>query len=136
MFRNASRLVAVLCLLILPVAAARAGDDMGARLRGALRGVTTQLREPRDEHAVRQAEHAERAEQASKVDGETQQASSRAAKNATLFKIGNEIPDRSPHMDLGDVLGAREPFTGIERVKLRNLMRDHHAKLLDQKVGP
>jgi chromosome segregation ATPase len=81
------------------------------------------------------AKEAERAQLASRVDGATQAATSCVAKNAALFKIGNEILDRYQHMDLGDVLGSREPFTGIERVKLQNIAQDYHGKLLDQKVA-
>jgi chromosome segregation ATPase len=86
--------------------------------------------------SVARSKEAERVQLSAKVDGATQQETSCEAKNTALFKIGNEILDRYQHMDLGDVLGSREPFTGIERVKLQNIVQDYHGKLLDQKVGP
>lgn len=83
---------------------------------------------------VARAKEAERAQLATKLDGLTKTATSCAAKNDALFKVGNEILDRYQHMDFGDALGAREPFIGFERVKLQKLVQDYHDKLLDQKV--
>jgi chromosome segregation ATPase len=83
---------------------------------------------------VARAKEAERAQLASKVDGLTQQATSCEAKNGELFKIGTEILDRYAKMDIGDALAAREPFLGIKRVELQNVIQDYHNRLLDQKV--
>lgn len=60
----------------------------------------------------------------------------RERKNAELFKIGSEILKRYEHFGLGDALAAREPFTGITRVKLENLVQDYQDKLTDAKVKP
>lgn len=58
----------------------------------------------------------------------------RERKNAQLFKLGNEILTRYEKFGLGDALAAREPFTGLTRVKLENLVQDYQDKIADQKV--
>jgi chromosome segregation ATPase len=57
-------------------------------------------------------------------------------KNADMFKIANEILQRYEKFGLGDALAAREPFTGITRVKLQSLFEDYRDKLVDQKIKP
>jgi hypothetical protein len=37
---------------------------------------------------------------------------------------------------LGQALSAREPFTGITRVKLESQVQDYEDKIADQKVKP
>jgi chromosome segregation ATPase len=58
----------------------------------------------------------------------------RERKNTELFKLGNEILTRYEKFGLGDALAAREPFTGLARVKLENLVQDYQDKIADQKV--
>jgi chromosome segregation ATPase len=58
----------------------------------------------------------------------------RETKNLALFKLGNEILMRYEKFGLGDALSAREPFVGVSRVKLENLVQDYKYKLLDQAV--
>ena len=58
----------------------------------------------------------------------------REVKNLALFKLGNEILTRYERFGLGDALAAKEPFTGIARVKLENLVQDYQDKLADQRV--
>jgi chromosome segregation ATPase len=60
----------------------------------------------------------------------------REAQNRELFKTGNEILTRYEKFGLGTALSAREPFTGLTRVKLQNLVQDYQDKLLDQKAKP
>ena len=57
-------------------------------------------------------------------------------KNAGMFKIANEILQRYERFGLGDALTAREPFTGITRVKLQSLFEDYRDKIDDQKIKP
>ena len=57
-------------------------------------------------------------------------------KNAEMFKLGNEILARYEKFGLGEALTAREPFTGITRVKLQSLFQDYSDKLVDQKIKP
>jgi len=58
----------------------------------------------------------------------------RQAKNLTLYKIASEILQRYEKFGLGDALTAREPFVGITRVKLQNLVQDYQDKLLNERV--
>jgi len=57
-------------------------------------------------------------------------------KNASMFKIANEILTRYEKFGLGDALTAREPFTGITRVKLQSLFEEYQDKLVDQRIKP
>ena len=58
------------------------------------------------------------------------------AKNVALFSLGNEILGRYQDFSLGNALTAKEPFVGVTRVKLENLIQDYQDKLLDQKATP
>jgi len=58
----------------------------------------------------------------------------REAKNLALYKLANEILKRYEHFGLGDALAAKEPFTGVARVKLENLVQDYQDKIADQQV--
>jgi chromosome segregation ATPase len=60
----------------------------------------------------------------------------REAKNRELYKLSNEILARYEKFGLGDALAAREPFTGIMRVKLENLVQDYSDKIADQRIKP
>ena len=57
-------------------------------------------------------------------------------KNAALYRIGNQILDAFAHKD--DLWGtiAKEPFIGIERVKLQNIVQKDQDKLDDNQVSP
>jgi septal ring factor EnvC (AmiA/AmiB activator) len=57
-------------------------------------------------------------------------------KNAELYRLGKEILNRYEKFGLGTALTAREPFVGITRVKLENLVQDYSDKLTDQTVKP
>ncbi len=58
----------------------------------------------------------------------------RETKNLELFKVGNEILTRYKKFGLGTAITAREPFTGITRVKLEGLVQDYADKLEDGRV--
>jgi len=58
----------------------------------------------------------------------------RQAKNLALYKLASEILQRYQQFGLGDALTAREPFVGITRVKLQNLVQDYQDKLLNERV--
>jgi septal ring factor EnvC (AmiA/AmiB activator) len=58
----------------------------------------------------------------------------REAKNIALYKTGSEILTRYEKFGLGDAISAKEPFVGITRVKLENLVQDYKDKLLNQTV--
>jgi len=58
----------------------------------------------------------------------------RESKNMELFKTGNEVLTRYERFGLGDALAAKEPFVGMTRVKLQELVQDYRDKLLDHVV--
>jgi chromosome segregation ATPase len=60
----------------------------------------------------------------------------RETKNLALYNLGNEILTRYEKFSLGDALGAKEPFTGLTRVKLQELVQDYKDKISDQRVTP
>ena len=60
----------------------------------------------------------------------------RERKNLELFKTANEILTRYEKFGLGEALAAKEPFTGITRVKLENQVQDYQDKIADQRVKP
>jgi chromosome segregation ATPase len=64
------------------------------------------------------------------------QNSSCQIKNAALYQIGNQILDAYAHKD--DLWGTidKEPFIGIERVKLQNTVQDDQEKLDNNQVVP
>jgi DNA repair exonuclease SbcCD ATPase subunit len=55
-------------------------------------------------------------------------------KNLALYKIGKEVLGRYQKFGLGTAITAREPFVGITRVKLENLVQDYSDKLSDQTI--
>jgi len=57
-------------------------------------------------------------------------------KNVALFKLGNEILGRYEDFSLGNALSEKEPFIGVTRTKLENLVQDYQDKLLDQRAAP
>ena len=58
----------------------------------------------------------------------------RERKNLELYKLGGEVLTRYEKFGLGDALAAREPFTGIARVKLETLVQDYKDRLADNFV--
>jgi chromosome segregation ATPase len=58
------------------------------------------------------------------------------AKNLALYLTGNEILTRYEEFSFGNALKAKEPFVGLTRTKLENLVQDYQDKLLDQRARP
>ena len=87
-------------------------------------------------HAVEIAQKAEseRSKLAGQVIELQRKLADRESKNLALFKLANEILKRYERFGLGDALAAKEPFTGVARVKLENLVQDYQDKLADQRV--
>jgi len=77
---------------------------------------------------------AERAKAAAEVITLTRRAEDRERKNRELFKVGSEILDRYEKFSLGEALAAKEPFTGLTRVKLESLVQGYQDKLLEQRI--
>jgi hypothetical protein len=53
--------------------------------------------------------------------------------NQALFRVGNEILDRYRDVGVTDVIATREPFLGLKRVELENLVQDYDDRLLDNR---
>jgi len=83
-----------------------------------------------------QKSEAERAKLASESIVLKRKVDDRERKNLELFKTANEILTRYEKFGLGEALSAKEPFTGITRVKLENQVQDYQDKIADQRVKP
>ena len=57
-------------------------------------------------------------------------------KNLALYNLGKEVLNRYEKFGLGTAITSREPFVGITKVKLENLVQDYSDKLMDQTVKP
>jgi len=57
-------------------------------------------------------------------------------KNLSLFMTGNEILSRYADFGLGTAISAKEPFVGLTRTKLENLVQDYQDQLVDQRAKP
>jgi chromosome segregation ATPase len=60
----------------------------------------------------------------------------REMKNVQLYDLANEILTRYEKYGLGEALLAKEPFVGITRVQLQELVQDYRDKISDQRVSP
>ena len=60
----------------------------------------------------------------------------RERKNLALFLIANEILTRYEEFSLGNALRAKEPFVGLTRTKLENLVQDYQDKIQEQRARP
>jgi chromosome segregation ATPase len=83
-----------------------------------------------------QKSEAERAKLASESIVLKRKVEDRERKNLELYKTANEVLTRYEKFGLGDALTAKEPFTGITRVKLENQVQDYQDKIADQRVKP
>ena len=86
--------------------------------------------------AISVKKESERAVLAGKVISLERRVADNEIKNAEMFRIGNEVLDRYKNFGLGTALVAREPFVGVTRVKLQNLMQSYQDKLIAQKIRP
>jgi hypothetical protein len=79
---------------------------------------------------------AKRAEYASKCILLQRKVDDQQRRNLAMYDLGMEILKRYERFGLGEALTAREPFTGLTRVKFQNLIQDEGDKLADQKIKP
>jgi len=82
------------------------------------------------------AKESQRAKLAADVITLQQHVADQQTRNLAMFKLGNEVLKRYEKFGLGEALVAREPFTGITRVKFQELVQDYQDKLMDQKIKP
>lgn len=83
-----------------------------------------------------QQTESQRQKSAADVIALRRQVADQQTKNAEMFRLANEILKRYENFGLGRALTAKEPFVGITRVKLENLMQDYGDAIADQKIKP
>lgn len=72
-----------------------------------------------------------------RLDEAKQSLSVCSARNQKLYEVGQEILDAYVHMDMGSVIGARQPFAASARVKLENAAQAYGDRLYEQRyVAP
>ena len=60
-----------------------------------------------------------------------------SARNRKLYEVGQEILDAYVHLDMGSLIGARQPFAASARVKLENAAQAYGDRLYEQRyVAP
>lgn len=77
-----------------------------------------------------------RAKAASKAVIAERKLAERERQNLELYETGSEVLERLQNFGLGTALTAREPFVGVTRVKLQNLVQDYGDRLEDSKYNP
>jgi chromosome segregation ATPase len=72
------------------------------------------------------------------TDWKTAKAATKACvvKNQELVRAGRDLLGHIQGITLGDVALGSEPFTGLRRVEIQNLLQDYGDKILNQKVMP
>jgi hypothetical protein len=85
---------------------------------------------------IARAKEGERAKLAGEKIVLERKVADRETTNMALYKLGIEILSRYEKFGLGTALTSREPFTGITKVKLENLVQDYGDKLAEQKIKP
>jgi hypothetical protein len=108
-------------------------DKAIAELRDGLRGEMAERKKAVEYGQGKEAQRAKLEEQTILLN---RRVADQQTKNAAMFKIANEILVRYEKFGLGDALTAREPFTGITRVKLQSLFEEYQDKLVDQRIKP
>ena len=109
------------------------GDMQITRYKEALEKWKAGYKQAADLAAAKESERVKLTEQVGVLQGRVNY---ETAKNEALFKAGNEILTRYEKWSLGAALAAREPFTGIMRVKLQNIAQEYGDKLQDGKIKP
>jgi hypothetical protein len=114
---------------------AKAADQAAdiAKLKELLGKWQSAYRQSHDDAGVAEAERAKLADDKLVLE---RRVAYLETKNVALFNVGNEILGRYQDFSLGNALSAKEPFVGVTRVKLENLIQDYQDKLLDQRATP
>jgi chromosome segregation ATPase len=56
------------------------------------------------------------------------------SKNLKLYQTGRDLMTRFEQKSCGEILAQKEPFTGLKRVEVENLLEEYRDKLDDQKL--
>lgn len=121
---------------------ASAGDGKALAVeRGARQQAEAALQQARKESADAVAKLREQQSQGGAAQAQLAEARQAlgtcSARNLKLYEVGQEILNAYVHMDMGDVLGARQPFAASARVKLENAAQAYGDRLYEQRfVAP
>lgn len=83
---------------------------------------------------IARTKEAERARLLDKTMSLQNTVADRERRNLELYEIGKEILDRYENFAFGKALLAREPFTGLAKVRLEEQVQDYKDKLTDGMV--
>ena len=75
-----------------------------------------------------------RVKSANEVTALRRQVADQQVRNAEMFRTASEILKRYEHFGLGEALAAKEPFVGVTRVKLENLVQEYEDRLAGQRI--
>lgn len=124
-----------------------ASDSAITDLKTQNAGLTTQIAKLNDALAAWEKDDKQYVELAKTKEAAREQLASQAillqrtiddreTKNLQLYNLANEILTRYQQYSLGDALVAKEPFTGVARVKLQEAVQDYRDRVADQRVIP
>jgi hypothetical protein len=85
---------------------------------------------------IARAKETERAKLATKSIELQRSVEARERQNIELYQLGKEIIERYENFALGRALLAREPFTGLAKVRLEEQIQDYKDKVQDQLGDP
>ena len=102
-----------------------------AKFKEALQNWETAYKQAVDAANTKEAARAKLADEATVLQ---RQVADQRTRNASLFQTANEILSRYERFGLGEALAAKEPFVGVTRVKLENLVQDYEDKLADERI--
>jgi hypothetical protein len=108
-------------------------DGQIAELRDALEKLKGEFKKMTIVAETKEAQRAKLEEQNIQLN---RRVADQQTKNAGMFRVANEILVRYEKFGLGDALTAREPFTGITKVKLQSLFEEYRDQLADQRIKP
>ncbi|HEY4145954.1 hypothetical protein [Pinirhizobacter sp.] len=140
--RDAARKEAEAARAELASSKGRSAGDAQALASERARQQTLQTTADRYKHDYDQSATAARATETerARLAGQLEQVNARldtcAAKNIQLYDVGKEILDAYEHIDMGQVMSARQPFAASARVRLENAAQAFGDKLYDQRFDP
>ncbi|MEZ2417592.1 hypothetical protein [Luteibacter sp. RCC_6_2] len=85
--------------------------------------------------ALRTAE-AERARLAKELDATKGQVDACTARNVQMYRVGQEVIAAYENIDMGDIVGSRQPFAAKSRVKLEAAAQSFGDRLYEQRFDP
>lgn len=110
-------------------AKAAANDALSARLQETEKTLTAlKAQQAETDKALKQSE-ARNKHLTSVVTGKTRDIASCEGKNLTLYKINRQLLQKYASKGVWDALAQKEPFTGIEEVRIQNVLQEYRDKL-------